>query len=169
MGLLNDYLYEGNMAKNEGPRAVEAIIDKENSFNTNETIDFSIENLPSLQEEEYNNFLKGISAERRYFPTSNNDQLPLTKVQLLQNFVNFYSEDYSSEEILAQVEKRWARADVVPTNIGDFSFNLSNYLTLSYYCSCDRGAKSSVFRKEWERYIDEMRKKINDARPSKKR
>ena len=169
MGLLNDYLYEGNMAKNEGPRAVEAIIDKENSFNTNETIDFSIENLPSLQEEEYNNFLKGIYAERRYFPTSNNDQLPLTKVQLLQNFVNFYSEDYSSEEILAQVEKRWARADVVPTNIGDFSFNLSNYLTLSYYCSQARGAKSSVFRKEYERYIDEMRKKINDARPSKKR
>lgn len=169
MGLLNDYLYEGNMAKNEGSRAVEAIIDKENSFNTNETIDFSIENLPSLQEEEYNNFLKGIYAERRYFPTSNNDTLPLTKVQLLQNFVNFYSEDYSSEEILAQVEKRWARADVVPTNIGDFSFTLSNYLTLLDYCSQARGAKSSAFRKEWERYIDEMRKKINDARPSKKR
>ena len=169
MGLLNDYLYEGNMAKNKDLRAVEAIIDKENSFNTNETIDFSIENLPSLQEEEYNNFLKGIYAERRDFPTSNNDRLPLTKVQLLQNFVNFYSEDYSSEEILAQVEKRWARADVVPTNIGDFSFTLSNYLTLSYYCSQARGAKSSAFRKEWERYIDEMRKKINDARPSKKR
>lgn len=169
MGLLNDYLYEGNMAKNEDLRAVEAIIDKENSFNTNETIDFSIKNLPSLQEEEYNNFLKGISAERRYFPTSNNDRLPLTKVQLLQNFVDFYSEDYSSEEILAQVEKRWARADVVPTNIGDFSFTLSNYLTLSYYCSQARGAKSSAFRKEYERYIDEMRKKINDARPSKKR
>lgn len=169
MGLLNDYLYEGNMAKNEDLRAVEAIIDKENSFNTNETINFSIENLPSLQEEEYNNFLKGICAERRYFPTSNSDRLPLTKVQLLQNFVDFYSEDYSSEEILAQVEKRWARADVVPTNIGDFSFTLSNYLTLSYYCSYSRGAKSSAFRKEYERYIDEMRKKINDARPSKKR
>lgn len=169
MGLLNDYLYEGNMAKNEDLRAVEAIIDKENSFNTNETIDFSIKNLPSLQEEEYNNFLKGICAERRYFPTSNGDRLPLTKVQLLQNFVNFYSEDYSSEEILAQVEKRWAQADVVPTNIGDFSYNLSNYLTLLDYCSQARGAKSSAFRKEWERYIDEMRKKINDARSSKKR
>lgn len=169
MGLLNDYLYEGNMAKNEGQRAVEAVIDKENSFNTNETIDFSIENLPSLQEEEYNNFLKGIYAERRYFPVPGDNRVPLTKVQLLQSFVNSYSEDYSSEEILAQVEKRWARADVVPTNIGDFSFNLSNYLTLSYYCSRDRGAKSSVFRKEYERYIDEMRKKINDARPSKKR
>ena len=169
MGLLNDYLYEGNMAKNEDLRAVEAITDKENSFNTNETINFSIENLSSLQAEEYNNFLKGIYAERRYFPTSNSDRLPLTKVQLLQNFVNFYSEDYSSEEILAQVEKRWARADVVPTNIGDFSFTLSNYLTLLDYCSQARGAKSSAFRKEWERYIDEMRKKINDARPSKKR
>ena len=169
MGLLNDYLYEGNMAKNEDLRAVEAIIDKENSFNTNETIDFSIENLPSLQEEEYNNFLKGICAERRYFPSPNNDTLPLTQVQLLQNFVNFYSEDYSSEEILAQVEKRWARADVVPTNIGDFSFNLSNYLAVAYYCAQARGAKSSAVRKEYERYIDEMRKKINDARPSKKR
>ena len=169
MGLLNDCLYEDNMTKNEGPRAVEAIIDRKDSFNANDALDFSIENLSSLQAEEYNNFLKGIYAERRYFPTSNNDQLPLTKVQLLQNFVNFYSEDYSSEEILAQVKKRWARADVVPTNIGDFSFNLSNYLTLSYYCSQARGAKSSAFRKEYERYIDEMRKKINDARPSKKR
>lgn len=153
MGVLDDFLYT--------PRANDA-----KSFNT---IDFSIKNLPSLQEEEYNNFLKGIYAERRYFPTSNNDRLPLTKVQLLQNFVNFYSEDYSSEEILAQVEKRWARADVVPTNIGDFSFTLSNYLTLSYYCSQARGAKSSVFRKEYDRYISEMRKKINNARPSKKR
>ena len=166
MGLLNDCLYENNMAKNEGPRAVEAIIDRKDSFYS---IDFSIENLPSLQEEEYNNFLKGIYAERRYFPVPNNDRLPLTKVQLLQSFVNSYSEDYSSEEILTQVEKRWARADVVPTNIGDFSFTLSNYLTLSYYCSQARGAKSSVFRKEYERYIDEMRKKINEARPSKKR
>lgn len=156
MGVLDDFLYT--------PRANDA----KNAKSSN-TIDFSIENLPSLQEEEYNNFLKGISAERRYFPTSNNDRLPLTKVQLLQNFVNFYSEDYSSEEILAQVEKRWARADVVPTNIGDFSFTLSNYLTLLDYCSQARGAKSSAFRKEWERYIDEMRKKINDARPSKKR
>ena len=166
MGLLNDCLYENNMAKNEDLRAVEAIIDKKDSFYS---IEFSIENLSSLQEEEYNNFLKGIYAERRYFPVPNNDRLPLTKVQLLQSFVNSYSEDYSSEEILAQVEKRWARADVVPTNIGDFSFTLSNYLTLSYYCSCDRGAKSSAFRKEYERDIDEMRKKINDARPSKKR
>lgn len=166
MGLLNDYLYEGNMSKNEDLRAVEAIIDRKDSFNS---IEFSIENLPSLQEEEYNNFLKGIFAERRYFPVPGDNRVPLTKVQLLQSFVNSYSEDYSSEEILAQVEKRWARADVVPTNIGDFSFNLSNYLTLSYYCSRDRGAKSSAFRKEWERYIDEMRKKINDARPSKKR
>ena len=153
MGVLDDFLYT--------PRA--------NDAKKSNAIDFSIKNLPSLQEEEYNNFLKGISAERRYFPTSNNDQLPLTKVQLLQNFVNFYSEDYSSEEILAQVEKRWAQADVVPTNIGDFSFTLSNYITLSYYCSQARGAKSSAFRKEYERYIDEMRKKINDARPSKKR
>lgn len=166
MGLLNDCLYENNMAKNEDHRAVEAIIDKKDSFNS---IDFSIENLSSLQEEEYNNFLKGIYAERRYFFTPNTDRTPLTKVQLLQNFVDFYSEDYSSEEILAQVEKRWARADVVPTNIGDFLFNLSNYLTLSYYCSIARGTKTSVFRKEYERYIDEMRKKINDARPSKKR
>lgn len=153
MGVLDDFLYT--------PRA--------NDAKSSNSIDFSIENLPSLQEEEYNNFLKGIYAERRYFPTSNNDRLPLTKVQLLQNFVNFYSEDYSSEEILAQVEKRWARADVVPTNIGDFSFTLSNYLTLSYYCSQARGAKSSVFRKEYDRYISEMRKKINNARPSKKR
>ena len=153
MGVLDDFLYT--------PRA--------NNTKSSNNLEFSIENLPSLQEEEYNNFLKGISAERRYFSVPNNDRLPLTKVQLLQSFVNSYSEDYSSEEILAQVEKRWARADVVPTNIGDFSFNLSNYLTLSYYCSCDRGTKSSVFRKEWERYIDEMRKKINDARPSKKR
>lgn len=153
MGVLDDFLYT--------PRA--------NDAKKSNAIEFSIKNLPSLQEEEYNNFLKGISAERRYFPTSNNDQLPLTKVQLLQNFVNFYSEDYSSEEILAQVEKRWAQADVVPTNIGDFSFTLSNYITLSYYCSQARGAKSSAFRKEYERYIDEMRKKINDARPSKKR
>ena len=153
MGVLDDFLYT--------PRA--------NNTKSSNNLEFSIENLSSLQAEEYNNFLKGIYAERRYFPTSNNDQLPLTKVQLLQNFVNFYSEDYSSEEILAQVEKRWARADVVPTNIGDFSFNLSNYLTLSYYCSQARGAKSSAFRKEYERYIDEMRKKINDARPSKKR
>lgn len=153
MGVLDDFLYT--------PRA--------NDAKSSNAIGFSIENLSSLQAEEYNNFLKGIYAERRYFPTSNNDIIPLTKVQLLQNFVNFYSEDYSSEEILAQVEKRWARADVVPTNIGDFSFNLSNYLTLSYYCSQARGAKSSAFRKEYERYIDEMRKKINDARPSKKR
>lgn len=153
MGVLDDFLYT--------PRA--------NNTKSSNNLEFSIENLSSLQAEEYNNFLKGIYAERRYFPTSNNDQLPLTKVQLLQNFVNFYSEDYSSEEILAQVEKRWARADVVPTNIGDFSFNLSNYLTLSYYCSQARGAKSFAFRKEYERYIDEMRKKINDARPSKKR
>ena len=153
MGVLDDFLYT--------PRA--------NDAKKSNAIEFSIENLPSLQEEEYNNFLKGIYAERRDFPTSNNDIIPLTKVQLLQNFVNFYSEDYSSEEILAQVEKRWARADVVPTNIGDFSFTLSNYLTLSYYCSQARGAKSSAFRKEYERYIDEMRKKINDARPSKKR
>ena len=166
MGLLNDCLYENNMTKNEGTRAVEAITDKKDSFNS---IDFSIENLSSLQTEEYNNFLKGIYAERRYFPVPNNNRTPLTKVQLLQNFVDFYSEDYSSEEILAQVEKRWARADVVPTNIGDFSFTLSNYSTLLHYCSHDRGAKSSVFRKEYERYIDEMRKKINDARPSKKR
>ena len=153
MGVLDDFLYT--------PRA--------NDAKKSNTIDFSIENLPSLQEEEYNNFLKGIYAERRYFPVANDNRTPLTKVQLLQSFVNSYSEDYSSEEILAQVEKRWARADVVPTNIGDFSFNLSNYLTLSYYCSYSRGAKSSVFRKEYERYIDEMRKKINDARPSKKR
>ena len=153
MGVLDDFLYT--------PRA--------NDAKKSDAIEFSIENLSSLQEEEYNNFLKGIYAERRDFPTSNNDIIPLTKVQLLQNFVNFYSEDYSSEEILAQVEKRWARADVVPTNIGDFSFTLSNYLTLSYYCSQARGAKSSAFRKEYERYIDEMRKKINDARPSKKR
>ena len=153
MGVLDDFLYT--------PRA--------NNTKSSNNLEFSIENLSSLQEEEYNNFLKGIYAERRYFPVPNNDRLPLTKVQLLQNFVNFYSEDYSSEEILAQVEKRWARADVVPTNIGDFSFTLSNYLTLSYYCSQARGAKSSAFRKEWERYIDEMRKKINDARPSKKR
>ena len=153
MGVLDDFLYT--------PRANDA--KKSNS------IEFSIENLSSLQEEEYNNFLKGIYAERRYFPVPNNDRLPLTKVQLLQSFVNSYSEDYSSEEILAQVEKRWARADVVPTNIGDFSFTLSNYLTLSYYCSQARGAKSSAFRKEYERYIDEMRKKINEARPSKKR
>ena len=166
MGLLNDCLYEDNMTKNEGTRAVEAITDKKDSFNS---IDFSIENLSSLQAEEYNNFLKGISAERRYFFTPNTDRTPLTKVQLLQNFVDFYSEDYSSEEILAQVEKHWARADVVPTNIGDFLFNLSNYMTLSYYCSIARGTKSSAFRKEYERYIDEMRKKINDARPSKKR
>ena len=153
MGVLDDFLYT--------PRA--------NDAKKSNAIEFSIENLSSLQAEEYNNFLKGIYAERRYFPVANDNRTPLTKVQLLQNFVDFYSEDYSSEEILAQVEKRWARADVVPTNIGDFSFNLSNYLTLSYYCSCDRGAKSSVFRKEYERYIDEMRKKINDARPSKKR
>ena len=153
MGVLDDFLYT--------PRA--------NNTKSSNNLEFSIENLSSLQAEEYNNFLKGIYAERRYFPVPNNDRLPLTKVQLLQNFVNFYSEDYSSEEILAQVEKRWARADVVPTNIGDFSFNLSNYLTLSYYCSQARGAKSSAFRKEYERYIDEMRKKINDARPSKKR
>ena len=153
MGVLDDFLYT--------PRA--------NNTKSSNNLEFSIENLSSLQAEEYNNFLKGIHAERRYFPVPNNDRLPLTKVQLLQNFVNFYSEDYSSEEILAQVEKRWARADVVPTNIGDFSFTLSNYLTLSYYCSQARGAKSSVFRKEYERYIDEMRKKINDARPSKKR
>ena len=153
MGVLDDFLYT--------PRA--------NNTKSSNNLDFSIENLSSLQAEEYNNFLKGIYAERRDFPTSNNDIIPLTKVQLLQNFVNFYSEDYSSEEILAQVEKRWARADVVPTNIGDFSFTLSNYLTLSYYCSQARGAKSSAFRKEYERYIDEMRKKINDARPSKKR
>ena len=153
MGVLDDFLYT--------PRA--------NNAKSSNAIDFSIENLPSLQEEEYNNFLKGISAERRYFPVPGDNRVPLTKVQLLQSFVNSYSEDYSSEEILAQVEKRWARADVVPTNIGDFSFNLSNYLTLSYYCSRDRGAKSSAFRKEYERYIDEMRKKINDARPSKKR
>lgn len=166
MGLLNDCLYENNMTKNEGTRAVEANIDRKDSFNS---IDFSIENLPSLQEEEYNNFLKGIYAERRYFPVPGDNRVPLTKIQLLQSFVNSYSEDYSSEEILAQVEKRWARADVVPTNIGDFSFNLSNYMTLSYYCSIARGAKTSAFRKEYERYIDEMRKKINDARPSKKR
>lgn len=153
MGVLDDFLYT--------PRA--------NDTKKSNTIEFSIKNLPSLQEEEYNNFLKGISAERRYFPVPGDNRVPLTKVQLLQSFVNSYSEDYSSEEILAQVEKRWARADVVPTNIGDFSFNLSNYLTLSYYCSRDRGAKSSAFRKEYERYIDEMRKKINDARPSKKR
>ena len=153
MGVLDDFLYT--------PRA--------NNTKKSNAIDFSIENLSSLQEEEYNNFLKGIYAERRYFPVPNNDRLPLTKVQLLQSFVNSYSEDYSSEEILAQVEKRWARADVVPTNIGDFSFNLSNYLTLSYYCSQARGAKSSAFRKEYERYIDEMRRKINEARPSKKR
>ena len=153
MWVLDDFLYI--------PRA--------NNTKSSNNLEFSIENLPSLQEEEYNNFLKGICAERRYFPTSNSDRLPLTKVQLLQNFVNFYSEDYSSEEILAQVEKRWARADVVPTNIGDFSFTLSNYITLSYYCSQARGAKSSAFRKEYERYIDEMRKKINDARSSKKR
>lgn len=153
MGVLDDFLYT--------PRA--------NNAKSSNAIDFSIENLPSLQEEEYNNFLKGISAERRYFPVPGDNRVPLTKVQLLQSFVNSYSEDYSSEEILTQVEKRWARADVVPTNIGDFSFNLSNYLTLSYYCSRDRGTKSSAFRKEYERYIDEMRKKINDARPSKKR
>ena len=153
MGVLDDFLYI--------PRA--------NDAKKSNAIEFSIENLSSLQAEEYNNFLKGIYAERRYFSVPNNNRLPLTKVQLLQNFVDFYSEDYSSEEILAQVEKRWARADVVPTNIGDFSFNLSNYLTLSYYCSQARGAKSSAFRKEYERYIDEMRKKINDARPSKKR
>ena len=153
MGVLDDFLYT--------PRA--------NDAKKSDAIDFSIENLPSLQEEEYNNFLKGVSAERRYFSVPSNDRIPLTKVQLLQSFVNSYSEDYSSEEILAQVEKRWARADVVPTNIGDFSFNLSNYLTLSYYCSYDRGAKTSAFRKEYERYIDEMRKKINEARPSKKR
>ena len=153
MGVLDDFLYT--------PRA--------NNAKSSNAIDFSIENLSSLQAEEYNNFLKGICAERRYFPVANDNRTPLTKVQLLQNFVDFYSEDYSSEEILAQVEKRWARADVVPTNIGDFSFTLSNYLTLSYYCSRDRGAKSSAFRKEYERYIDEMRKKINDARPSKKR
>ena len=153
MGVLDDFLYT--------PRA--------NDAKKSNAIEFSIENLSSLQAEEYNNFLKGIYAERRYFPTSNNDQLPLTKVQLLQNFVNFYSEDYSSEEILAQVEKRWARADVVPTNIGDFSFTLSNYLTLSYYCAQARGAKSSVFRKEYERYIDKKKKKINEARPLKKR
>ena len=156
MGVLDDFLYT--------PRANDA----KNAKSSN-TIDFSIENLPSLQEEEYNNFLKDIYAERRYFPVPGDNRVPLTKVQLLQSFVNSYSEDYSSEEILAQVEKRWAQADVVPTNIGDFSFNLSNYLTLSYYCSRDRGAKSSVFRKEYERYIDEMRKKINEARPSKKR
>ena len=166
MGLLNDCLYENNMTKNEGTRAVEAITDKKDSFNS---IDFSIENLSSLQAEEYNNFLKGIYAERRYFFTPNTDRTPLTKVQLLQNFVDFYSEDYSSEEILAQVEKHWAHADVVPTNIGDFLFNLSNYMTLSYYCSIARGTKTSAFRKEYERYIDEMRRKINDARPSKKR
>ena len=153
MGVLDDFLYT--------PRA--------NNAKSSDAIDFSIENLPSLQEEEYNNFLKGISAERRYFFTPNTDRTPLTKVQLLQNFVDFYSEDYSSEEILAQVEKHWARADVVPTNIGDFLFNLSNYMTLSYYCSIARGTKTSAFRKEYERYIDEMRKKINDARPSKKR
>ena len=153
MGVLDDFLYT--------PRA--------NNAKKSDAIDFSIENLPSLQEEEYNNFLKGISAERRYFPVPGDNRVPLTKVQLLQSFVNSYSEDYSSEEILAQVEKRWAQADVVPTNIGDFSFNLSNYMTLSYYCSRDRGVKSSAFRKEYERYIDEMRKKINDARPSKKR
>ena len=153
MGVLDDFLYT--------PRA--------NDAKKSNAIDFSIENLPSLQEEEYNNFLKGIYAERRYFPVPGDNRVPLTKVQLLQSFVNSYSEDYSSEEILAQVEKRWARADVVPTNIGDFLFNLSNYLTLSYYCSRDRGVKSSAFRKEYERYIDEMRKKINDARPSKKR
>ena len=156
MGVLDDFLYT--------PRANDA----KNAKSSN-TIDFSIENLPSLQEEEYNNFLKDIYAERRYFPVPGDNRVPLTKVQLLQSFVNSYSEDYSSEEILAQVEKRWAQADVVPTNIGDFSFNLSNYLTLSYYCSRDRGAKSSVFRKEYEKYIDEMRKKINEARPSKKR
>ena len=153
MGVLDDFLYT--------PRA--------NDAKKSNAIDFSIENLPSLQEEEYNNFLKGISAERRYFYTPNTDRTPLTKVQLLQNFVDFYSEEHSSEEILAQVEKRWAQADVVPTNIGDFLFNLSNYMTLSYYCSQARGVKSSAFRKEYERYIDEMRKKINDARPSKKR
>lgn len=153
MGVLDDFLYT--------PRA--------NDAKSSNAINFSIENLSSLQAEEYNNFLKGIYAERRYFPVPNNNRTPLTKVQLLQNFVDFYSEDYSSEEILAQVEKRWARADVVPTNIGDFSFTLSNYSTLLHYCSHDRGAKSSVFRKEYERYIDEMRKKINDARPSKKR
>lgn len=153
MGVLDDFLYT--------PRA--------NDTKKSNAIEFSIKNLPSLQEEEYNNFLKGIYAERRYFPVPGNYRTPLTKVQLLQSFVNSYSEDYSSEEIFAQVEKRWARADVVPTNIGDFSFNLSNYLTLSYYCSRDRGTKSSAFRKEYERYIDEMRKKINDARPSKKR
>ena len=153
MGVLDDFLYT--------PRA--------NNAKSSDALDFSIENLSSLQEEEYNNFLKGISAERRYFFTPNTDRTPLTKVQLLQNFVDFYSEDHSSEEILAQVEKRWARADVVPTNIGDFLFNLSNYMTLSYYCSIARGAKTSAFRKEYERYIDEMRRKINDARPSKKR
>ena len=153
MGVLDDFLYT--------PRA--------NDTKSSNAIDFSIENLSSLQAEEYNNFLKGIYAERRYFFTPNTDRTPLTKVQLLQNFVDFYSEDHSSEEILAQVEKRWARADVVPTNIGDFLFNLSNYMTLSYYCSIARGTKTSAFRKEYERYIDEMRKKINDARPSKKR
>ena len=153
MGVLDDFLYT--------PRA--------NNAKSSNSIDFSIENLSSLQAEEYNNFLKGIYAERRYFPVPGDNRVPLTKVQLLQSFVNSYSEDYSSEEIFAQVEKRWARADVVPTNIGDFLFNLSNYMTLSYYCSRDRGAKTSAFRKEYERYIDEMRKKINDARPSKKR
>ena len=131
MGVLDDFLYT--------PRA--------NDAKKSNTIDFSIENLPSLQEEEYNNFLKGIYAERRYFPVANDNRTPLTKVQLLQSFVNSYSEDYSSEEILAQVEKRWARADVVPTNIGDFSFNLTKYMKLSYYCARDRGAKSSAYQK----------------------
>ena len=45
MGLLNDCLYEDNIAKNEGPRAVEAIIDRKDSFNANDALDFSIENL----------------------------------------------------------------------------------------------------------------------------
>ena len=54
MGVLDDFLYT--------PRANDA----KNAKKSN-AIDFSIENLPSLQEEEYNNFLKGISAERRYF------------------------------------------------------------------------------------------------------
>ena len=51
MGLLNDCLYENNMAKNEDLRAVEAIIDRKDAFNTNDTLEFSIENLPSLQEQ----------------------------------------------------------------------------------------------------------------------
>lgn len=153
MGVLDDFLYT--------PRA--------NNAKSSNALEFSIENLSSLQEEEYNNFLKDIYPERRYFSTPRTNRTPLTKVQLLQNFVDFYSEDYSSEEILAQVEKRWARADVVPTNIGDFSFNLSNYMNLLEYCSIARGTKTSAFRKEWERYIDEMRRKINEARPSKKR